>query len=693
MGVADLKIQVGADVSQAAQGLAGLNQTLSELETELNLIGRAIDVATSKGQDISKLEDAWQKTNDRIKDMKASLQTLPTAPVTTLTNEVGDLGKKVEQTGNGIVGVAGNAYSAIRKLAYILPGIGVAGLIGGISNALIDLFRNSSKEAEEAIKVNKEYFSTFGKVAGLNLDQAKEEIKEYQKIVASSVDSTGKEAAQVDILVSRLRDGNLSRQQTVDVIKKLQSIAPDYFSKLNAEKATIDDVAAAYQRYNQALVASIEAQIHVAEITDLVKKRLDFARQSPDAAKFINELLAKGKSLDDISKVISDDFRKQNDALIRVGQSQKANSAEVEKQALLTSKVPLGVSSLLDYLRKEQDLLKEINNAPLKDIGVNTKTGNIDELKRELENLQKFLSFLKSQPQIIPIKIQENDTEIKILRDKIALLLRDGIKDGLSPDQINIESKALQKALDEALRANPARAHLQPIADIDDKELKKFAEDSGKLLTDRMHHLPPIKSDVAVQLTFTDFEKYQQDYKKKLDKLQKSFTDDVRDFSRSIQEQFAVDVGKALGDALTGKGIQNAFNDFMQFLGSAIQKLGEQLIAVSGVFAAIDISLGNLLDNPALAAAAGIAAVAVGEAVKNSFKVKAFADGGIITGPTLGLVGEAGPEAIFPLNQLNRFIKNNTTGNASQVTVQGVVRGRDLALVMARDSKNQNLVQ
>jgi hypothetical protein len=29
-----------------------------------------------------------------------------------------------------------------------------------------------------------------------------------------------------------------------------------------------------------------------------------------------------------------------------------------------------------------------------------------------------------------------------------------------------------------------------------------------------------------------------------------------------------------------------------------------------------------------------------------------FADGGIVTGPTLGLLGEAGPEAVIPLNRL-----------------------------------------
>jgi hypothetical protein len=40
---------------------------------------------------------------------------------------------------------------------------------------------------------------------------------------------------------------------------------------------------------------------------------------------------------------------------------------------------------------------------------------------------------------------------------------------------------------------------------------------------------------------------------------------------------------------------------------------------------------------------------AAGSAIKNAIP---FADGGIVTSPTLGLVGEAGPEAIIPLNRL-----------------------------------------
>ena len=54
-----------------------------------------------------------------------------------------------------------------------------------------------------------------------------------------------------------------------------------------------------------------------------------------------------------------------------------------------------------------------------------------------------------------------------------------------------------------------------------------------------------------------------------------------------------------------------------------------------------------------------------------------FAKGGIVTGPTLGLVGEAGPEAIIPLNKLDGMMGGRTKG-------EFVLRGQDLVLALER---------
>ena len=36
-------------------------------------------------------------------------------------------------------------------------------------------------------------------------------------------------------------------------------------------------------------------------------------------------------------------------------------------------------------------------------------------------------------------------------------------------------------------------------------------------------------------------------------------------------------------------------------------------------------------------------------------KIPGLADGGIVTGPTLAVVGEAGPEAVIPLSKMNQM--------------------------------------
>lgn len=73
-----------------------------------------------------------------------------------------------------------------------------------------------------------------------------------------------------------------------------------------------------------------------------------------------------------------------------------------------------------------------------------------------------------------------------------------------------------------------------------------------------------------------------------------------------------------------------------------------------------------------------------------------FASGGIVSSPTLGLVGEAGTEAIMPLSKLSNFL--NTSFNAGAMSgsnsangSQFVLRGQDLLLSVNRAQKASNL--
>jgi len=151
--------------------------------------------------------------------------------------------------------------------------------------------------------------------------------------------------------------------------------------------------------------------------------------------------------------------------------------------------------------------------------------------------------------------------------------------------------------------------------------------------------------------------------------------------------------GQALGDILSGQ--INSFDDFGKaLLGSVAQFMrafGSALIATATASKAFKELL---IKDPVLAAAAGVALVA-GSAVisgmlKKGPKATAFAEGGIVSGPTLGLVGEypgasSNPEVIAPLDKLKGMLNmNNNSGFVASTSIQG----RDLAIILERYNKD-----
>ena len=102
-----------------------------------------------------------------------------------------------------------------------------------------------------------------------------------------------------------------------------------------------------------------------------------------------------------------------------------------------------------------------------------------------------------------------------------------------------------------------------------------------------------------------------------------------------------------------------------------------------------------LIKDPVLAAAAGVALVAGSAAISGMLKKgpqpTAFAEGGIVSGPTLGLVGEypgasSNPEVIAPLDKLKGML--NTDDKNSGYVASTTISGRDLAIVLERYNKD-----
>ena len=164
----------------------------------------------------------------------------------------------------------------------------------------------------------------------------------------------------------------------------------------------------------------------------------------------------------------------------------------------------------------------------------------------------------------------------------------------------------------------------------------------------------------------------------------------LADVLNNLTSNTLVEFGTQLGNMLSGG--EFSLNGFLTLLADAIIEIGKHLLIVSGLFAAVDA----LFKAPGMwpiAIGVGIAAIAAGTALKNSAAQKnpvtKFANGGIISGPTMGLVGEypgakSNPEVVAPLDKLKSMIGGGGNG-------EFVLRGSDLVLALQRSNYSLNL--
>ena len=174
----------------------------------------------------------------------------------------------------------------------------------------------------------------------------------------------------------------------------------------------------------------------------------------------------------------------------------------------------------------------------------------------------------------------------------------------------------------------------------------------------------------------------------------KNFSEAVNMAVQASVEAAAVGFGELIGQAMAaGDGFKGFGQLIIGTLADLAIHVGKIAIGIGASVKGIKASLETL--NPAVALVAGIALVALGTyaktALANAGQVAAFAEGGIVSGPTMGLVGEypgakTNPEVIAPLDKLRSMLGDAGGGN---VTVTGRLDGRDLILSNERTTFNR----
>lgn len=306
-----------------------------------------------------------------------------------------NFGRVLQDAPYGIQGVANNIDPLIQSLG---GSAGLSIVVSAVTSALVlfgdELFDIGGK-ASATRKTLKEFTQVFGGDAFNNIDGARKKLEEYKQTIDGVVSKNAEELTQVTILVDRLRESNLKRGESIAIIKKLQDIAPDYFGKLNAEKASVEAVTKAYNLYNNEIIRTVETQIRIAELGKLIQERLDLTRQQKDAAAFVDDLLAQGKTLEEIGQEVAKQRENESKTIQRAALANDANLSALERQIILNSKIPPGVELIIAARKREKKILDEINAAGQKTTGIKIeppKEAEIPELKLKVARVGLTIS-------------------------------------------------------------------------------------------------------------------------------------------------------------------------------------------------------------------------------------------------------------------------------------------------------------
>ncbi len=373
----------------------------------------------------------------------------------------------------------------------------------------------------------------------------------------------------------------------------------------------------------------------------------------------------------------------------------------------IVSPIGLAVAALVLLLLKFNEISNVVNDftLTLKMVFQLAISKSIEKVKLLMNSLSRFGAIMKElitkrfSSDLDSInekydeqadKIRENAEEQQDLIKKFAELRKE--TNDLPPtiDVLLGKLKELTKGFFKTQGA--ASAMVKPIKDL------------NNIFGNGMNFSFDVGADSKANTTFLSLNKGIDSSIKKfeeIDKKRKEFINGINQAASDIINtgftDILVSMGESIGQSLSG--ITDSGKNFAQSLlstiGTMATQLGKMAIAVGIGIKGIKTALKSL--NPVVAIAAGVALVALGSFVSNrasqigSGGVTAFANGGIVSSPTLGLMGEypgarSNPEVIAPLDKLKSMIG----GGQTNVNVTGGFRldGQDLILALERANRN-----
>ena len=323
---------------------------------------------------------------------------------------------------------------------------------------------------------------------------------------------------------------------------------------------------------------------------------------------------------------------------------------------------------------------------------------------------ERLRSFLQNKLNVFLIKAKEKFELLGGQVNRLGSIFREVLSKGFSADidSINKKFDEQSKAIKEATKNELKLLNTK-------KENKKETEKETKAIAE--NNKEQEKSNNTIKQTRKEVESVMEFSGKRLvslfdpskkaafgfnfEKIKTDFSE-LKKQSKFLKEQFTIDFGQ-IGATIAqtfGQSLVSGGNVFADLSKTILSIIGDLIIQM-GAAAVAAANLAKTFGIPIVGAAAGIAAIALGTIIKGlagkmqSGGATAFANGGIVSSPTLGLMGEypgarSNPEVIAPLDKLKSMIG----GGQTNVNITGgfKLEGQDLVLALQRADRNRTRI-
>lgn len=192
--------------------------------------------------------DQLQKYNKKIQETQTIISQLSNVG----KEGFDSLGNAIKNSGN----FAQKAFSYVRQLAYILPGVGVAGIIGFATGPIID------------------YITQLDLFKG-KLTSAKAIFDSFNEVNKEANQTYAKESTELKILYNAATDVSNSMKSRHDAADALQKQWPETFKNFSDEDILLGKAKTGYDDLTKSLYENAKARAALAKIEKLAADNLD----------------------------------------------------------------------------------------------------------------------------------------------------------------------------------------------------------------------------------------------------------------------------------------------------------------------------------------------------------------------------------------------------------------------------------